>query len=257
MIHSTGKTLEIIKSAIEEYGNVYFTRYGDGDIIQMSGTDLNGQPIHGISFGNNKTIHTPQLEKDLITAFKITAPNYLKGVSLNWENEPGMAKGLFESFNEKKTLYNKISKFTTEKDFLNPIVFHYLITFLPEVFDKFCEDYIKPIKKLYVGCVPAKNLECIFGNVDYHILTVPENAVAQTKWIWEETKRVVEKYKPDLVIPSCGQTSRVITGKLWNNGYNGSVIDFGSLVDVFEDRPSRTWIRMKGAEIKARYGKGN
>jgi len=255
MIYSTEKTLQIIQKKIDLDGSVYFTRYGDGDIIHMSGTDLNGKKIDkNRADGGNGTKYTPQLEKDLQTTFKIEAPNYLKAVSLFWKSEPGMSKGLFEAFPYKDKLERKIRAFTARTDWLNPVVFHYLITFRPDLFDPFCDKYIKPLNKLYIGCVNPKSLEPIFGKSHSWIETIETNAVQQTDWIWEQTQKAIEKHKPDLIIPSCGQASRAITGRLWKAKYEGSVIDFGSLVDVFGGRASRTWIKLKGDEILKRYG---
>lgn len=254
LVKTCVETLEAIKATNEKHGNVYFTRFGDGDLIMLSGSDLNDRVIDPErKFGGNRTRFFPYLQECLRKTFDIEAPNYLKAVSMHWKTEPGMMD-LLDNFRYAKTLHNKVSQVTDQRDFYNPVTFQYLIACRQDLFDEFCDEYIKPKKTLFIGSANPKNIECIYGKIDHWIETIPQTAVDTIDETFKKVEQTIIKHKPEVVMPCCGQLGRAIHSKIWDMGYNGNVLDLGSVVDIFENRPSRSWIRKIGEKVRENYG---
>lgn len=250
-ILSTTESLIRIIDTISLYERVFFTRYGDNDIMMMSGTDLYGKKLGNKRYGGNRTLWTPELQKEMQESFTIKDPRFLKGVSASWDKEPGMRDGLFANFNYKGKLETKIAQFTDEQEFLIPILFHYLITFKPELFDLFINKYVRHHKILFIGSVKKETAEKVLGKVDY--VKTPAHGAYETidKW-WVNVLKALEK-EPKVIIPCCGQASRIIQKRLWEMDLNVWSFDLGSMFDPIEDNNSRTCWRMMGARIKQRY----
>ena len=255
-ILNTTNSLKSITDILDRGENVYFSRYGDNDIMMMSGTRLDNSPLGSEqAFGGNKTIFSIELQRELIEAFQINNPNYLIGVSCTWEKEIGMDKGCFEPFPYKNQLEQKINLFTNKEEFLIPILFHYLICFKPQIFDLFVEKYIKTRNVLFVGSSDKEHVEKLIGHINHYVETPKTTAYNQIENIWSEIL-IVLKNNPgiNMIIPTSGQCSRVLTKRLWNyKGLNISVIDMGSLFDGLSTTPTRTWIKLKGHLLRERY----
>jgi len=229
-------------------GSTYFTRYGDNDLMMITGRNSSGGQINrGKAYGGNKTVYSEKLSVELKTAFTIKDEGYLKGVSGLWQKEPGMRNGCFAPFPYSGKLIDMIASVTSEQEFLSPVLFQYLFCFQSFIFEQFLE-YIKG-DVLFVGSVPKSHVEKILKTKVKYVTTPRTGAYKKIKTIWNG----VEKNSADIIIPACGQCSRVLAGRLWNSGYNGHVIDMGSIFDVFL-MPTRTWLKLEGAKIRARYG---
>ncbi len=248
---STNDSLIKLIDTINGQDRAFFTRYGDNDIMMMSGSDLYGKPLGSKRYGGNRTLWTPELQKEMQESFTIKDPQFLKGVSCSWENEPGMRDGLFANFNYKSKLEVKIAQFTDEQEFLIPILFHYLIVFKPELFDKFINRYVKPYKTLFIGAVKKATAEKVLGKVDY-VKTPAKGAYDTMDIWWKDVLKALEK-EPKVIIPCCGQASRIVQKRLWKMNLKVWSFDLGSMFDPIEDNNSRTCWRMTGARIKQRY----
>jgi len=254
VILNTSKSLTLLVDAMIMSKTVYFTRFGDNDIMMMSGTDLYNKPLGSKAFGGNRTIWSEKLQKELISSFKIEDPLYLRGVSGGWDKEPGMSDGLFASFGYKQRLIGKISQHTASTTFLIPVLFHYLFTFKPKLFDNFVDKFIRPRTKLFIGSVKKETAEAVIGKIDYYVETPPNAAYDTIDQWWPKVEAALKK-SPEVIIPCCGQASRVIQGRMWNKGVEAWSIDMGSIFDPIEGNNSRTCWRIVGATVKARYAK--
>lgn len=251
-IYNTTESLKKIIDQMELHDRVFFTRYGDNDIMMMSGTDPYGQPLGKKRYGGNRTLWTPALQEELLYSFKINDPRYLKGVSGAWAKEAGMRKGVFESFGYKHRLEQMISMFTGEETFLIPILFHYLITFRIDLFEFFINKFIKGKKILFIGSVEPKYLKPIIGDVAYHVKTPQTGAYESIDKWWGGVEDVIDDV--DVVLPNCGQASRVIQGRLWKMKKNVHSIDLGSIFDPLAMRNSRTCWKLEGWRLRRHYG---
>lgn len=244
-------SLKLITQSMDSTDSVFFTRFGDNDVMQMSGSDQSGKSLLGRKMGGNRTIWSPELQKEITDSFNIDSKHYFVGLSGDYPKEEGMKKGLFEPFQYKQALINKVYRLTNRREFLNPVLFHYLITFKPSIFDGFCKNYLKPAKTMFIGSVQKKTAEKILGPIDYYIESPRSNAYSNMGMIWHQ---VVENlHDVDLVIPNCGQATRAIQHRIWEHNRNVWSLDLGSIFDPLEGRNSRTCWRMAGNRILERY----
>ncbi len=254
-IQNTANSLAHLSNLLDKHGRVFFTRFGDNDIMMMTGSRIDGQPLGHNSYGGNKTVYSQKLSDEIKAAFNVDDQRFAKGVSCSWEKEPGMRDGVFAPFPYNKQLSNKIESLTKERDFLNPILFHYLILFRPDVFDSFVAKYIKPYKKLFIGTVSPESASKIIGEIDHYVYVPPENAHAGHLLWWPKIKEIIDNNDIKVVIPTAGQATRAIQHRLWETGKDMWSIDMGSLFDALDSRQTRTWLRKEGHKIRARYNK--
>lgn len=238
-----------VKTTLETYteiinrmavGPAYFTRFGDNDIFQMDGYDDRGRSMVGQTRGNNRTPFSTDLQKEMKEAFEIQAINYMKAVSLAYKKERGMDDCLFQSFPYKENLKKQVKKWTKETEFYNPVTFQYLFVFAPDVIKDFARNQLQG-KILFIGSGRLDTVNQFFARECGHVSTPVTGSYGEIKRIWKKTIRDLNKY--DVVIPNCGQTSRIITKRLWHEGYSGHVIDMGSIFDCLEGKTTRSWIR--------------
>jgi len=252
-IYNTTQSLKMITDALDKHDKVFYTRYGDNDIMMLTGTDFYNKPLENRKYGGNKTQWSEALQKELYTAFAIKDPCYLKGVSYNWELEPGMREGLFASFNYKGALRDKLRTITKEDKFLIPVLFHYLIVFKPDIFQNFINKYIKPYKKLFIGCIDKDIVERVVGKIDYYVQTPEITAYNDINNWWPKVEEALQDKKLKVVLPNCGQSSRVIQGRLWSKDLKIRSLDLGSIFDPIAGKPTRTCWKMAGNLVKMRY----
>jgi len=196
---------------------------------------------------------TPQLQKEMINSFTVNDPRYLKAVSCVWEHEPGMREGVHAPFKYKGRLEGILQAFTNEQEFLIPILFHYIILFNPFIFNNFIDKYIKDKKKLFIGGVSEIDVEKIIGKVDYYVNTPSVSAYQTINTWYKKVEKIIKNEKVEVVIPTCGQCSRIIQGRMWKIDKDFWSIDMGSLFDAFQ-KPTRTWLKLEGRRIVERYG---
>ncbi len=217
---------------------MYFTRYGDGEFMSMMGHNH-----RNYNFSYN-------LQKELIECFKIDHPQFLIASVINIQKEKGMSKGLFapygtndlmEEFVIKNKLYNQSGIYE------NHIMFHYLTVFKPKLIYDFFEEFIRYRNKMFVGCTNKSIAEKFYGNIDYYVNVPSKHAYCTIDKWWPEIER--NSNKVELIIPSAGAASNVISKRLWNLEKDIHLLDIGSLIDAFESKISRTWIRLQGHKV--------
>ncbi len=250
-IHDTTASLNAITTALDR-GQCFYTRYGDNDIMQMSGKHLNGNALGDNPMGGNQTVFSPELQAEIKDSFLIRDSRFLKGVSCSWPREPGMRDGCFLPFPYNRKLQIMIDRLTDEKEFLSPILFHYLFCFRPDLFHNFVNNYLKPKNLLYIGSNIPEHVKPIIGVTEY-VFTPAKTAYAEIDEWWVPVENYVNRNPQCTVIPTVGQCSRVVAGRLWKMGFEGNCIDMGSLFDVFIDPPTRTWLKIMSPEIRKRY----
>jgi len=129
---TTSETYRTLCTLLDKNSKVYFSRFGDGDVVLMWGQD---QRSHR---------HSPELQQELLESFTIKHPQYLKGLGANQINEPGMKEGLFARFDYiNADLCNWLQKTQgSNLVFESPIMFHYLSVFKPEYMVYFLRKYV-------------------------------------------------------------------------------------------------------------------
>ena len=247
-ILDTQSTLEKIKERMNISRKVFFIRFGDNDVCHMKGKDPYGRIMNGEEgIGRNRTKFSRQLQADLSRSFNIYHRDYLIGLTGQWPKEKGMRPGVFGS-KRYQTVLDYVSEIANQQTYLNPIVFHYLFVFEPKILKEFFDNYLTG-KVLFVGSADGSKL---FGDVD-QVETQAKNAYEQKGKIWREVKKKIQNNKYDVVILACGQLGRAMAHHLWEMVESFHCIDIGSMVDVFDGKVTRRWIKKTNAHENIKY----
>ena len=239
--NDTITTYNRLTEALDNFSKVYYIRFGDGDLNIMNGS-INGNLADKLSH------YDENMENELIKAILIDDPNYIRGLGANYPIEKHMKHGIFAPHDADKTMVNWLST-NPKLQGLNPkfeshVMFHYMACFKQNLFIEFLDKYIRPKKKLYVGCIAKQNAEKLLGPIDEYVNTPESNAYFSIQTWYPKVLDVVDKV--DVVISACGRGNAPMAQRLWNADVNVHFIDIGSVVDVTEKKMTRTWIRKIG-----------
>lgn len=236
------KTIEsynTLTNALRKHKKLYFTRFGDGEIYSMIGLN---------SLEHNYNV---EMKEELIECFTIDDPQFLIASTVNQKREKGMSVGLFapcpdnkklEQYIIENKLYNKSGVYE------NHVLFHYLTISKPKLVIEFFNEFIRPKKKMFIGSTGQTEAEKLYGKIDVYIKTPPRLAYENIHAWWPEIEKHIDEV--ELVIPSVGVASNVISKRLWKMNKEIHLIDIGSLIDaVIKGNISRTWIRLQGHKV--------
>lgn len=253
-IWNTKQSLILLTERLTNSDKVYYTRWGDNDILNATGKDAQGRPLSNKKgMGGNQTVHTPELKEDLRKSFSIDHEDYCKAVSGAYQYETYMRDGVFAPFKSKAVLEKYIMAMTKQRSFYNPIMPHYFFCFYPVMLKNFLDEYIRPFPKLFISHLKPEQLHGIIGDVDRYIQTPQKNSYSEVDRIWLEVQQVMDSEKIKVVIPNTGQLSRILAGRMWEADYKCHCIDMGSLFDAMAGEGSRTWVREEGFKAAQKY----
>jgi hypothetical protein len=233
------ESFERLCSRLETSNKVYFTRFGDGEIIAMMGKHHR----------NYRSSHA--FVRELRESFVIDDPSYLIALSVNMPLESGMTRGVFSPYRQNDNLASFIENenlVSGDGIYESQIMFHYVAVFYPRLMFDFFEKHVRPRRKLFVGCTPQRVAEKLYGPIDIYIPTPARHAFDSIGRWWNEVER--GSAEVELVIPSVGAASNVISKRLWHLDRPLHVLDIGSIIDAVEGRRSRTWIKHVGHRIQ-------
>ena len=235
----TNETIDTLKQLMTSSKILYYNRFGDGDVFVMMGRNIRNQTF------------SPNLQKEMIESFKITHPNYLRGLAVNYEKEEFMIDGLFAPHSTNTEMVNWLNQNFDNLEnstFESAIALHYISIFKPAEMVNFLNEYIRPKRKMFVGSVPKEQMEKLVGKIDYYVNIPPQHAY---NTIDEWYPKILENIDDvELLLPTCGMATRILNKRLWNLNKQIHSIDLGSIVDAVDSRQTRTWIRMKGNDIQ-------
>lgn len=233
--NSTWETFHKLCDLLDKQKKVYYSRFGDGDVVILMGR---AQANHQYS---------DRLAEEMGQSLLIEDPLFLRGTPINYPNEKGMTKGLFERY-----YYNDhMVDFLLENFKLSrPVVFesswfpNYFTAFYPREMNRFLDRYIRPKRKMFIGSIDQSEVEKVVGKIDIYIQIPRKNAFARIDEWWPEILKNLDSV--ELVLPAAGMASRVISKRLWVLNKELHCIDLGSLVDAASSLPpSRKWIKLK------------
>jgi len=232
-------SLDRLYKALSENSKVYYSRYGDAELNFMYG-------VRTKSLNHDGSL---QLQKDLIDAFIIEDPNYIKAVMVNDQIFDGIRMKYPENSVANDIAVGFIEKFyadSREEVFYDS---HSLLTYLAiaaqDVMVNFLDTFIRPKKKLFIGSVDKSLIEKLIGNIDYYINVPDFNAYYSMDVWWNDVLSIVDDV--ELVLPTAGPAGNVVCGRLWDLNKNVHCIELGSVVDAAVGLTSRsTWHRAEG-----------
>ena len=229
------ESVKYLQSMMDQYKKVYYVRYGDGELCVMN--------------GKSESHHTAsrELKKELRESIRIKDEKYIKSASLGYLLEPGMRAKVFRIREARLRFLRKLAwKYTKEKNFHNPVVFHYLAIYHPDVFLHFINTYIKPKVKMFIGCNDKIAMELLYGKIDYYVQIPEIQAYYSIDEWWPAVGENARKC--EVILPAAGVASAVIQKRLWNLDIKTHCIDIGSINDAVEGKESRGWIKRTGIE---------
>ena len=235
---SSFQSFETLKEKLDNHKKLYYTRFGDGEVVAMMGKD------------HRNYLTSSGLVGELKESFLIDHPQYLIALSVNLPYEKKMAPGVFSPYNQNDNLL----RFLEENNLLvhgvyeSQVLFHYLSVFYSDLMYDFFEKYVRPKRKMFIGSTPKETAEKLYGEIHHYINIPMRNAYDSIDSWWPEIETNADKV--ELVIPSAGAASNVISKRLWNMNAEVHLLDIGSIVDAVEGKKSRTWIRLQGHKIE-------
>lgn len=233
---STKETYQTLCTLLDAHKKVFYSRFGDGDLFIMMGRN---QANHDYS---------EELASELRASFLIEHPQFLKGLPVNFPKEKGMTKGLFEWF----YFNDELAEFVIQKIHISfPVVFesswfpNYYSVFKPTEMSQFLDRFVRSRKKIFIGSVPVEDIQKLYGKIDYYVEVPRRNAYSTIDKWWPEILRNIDSV--EVVLPSAGMATRVISKRLWDLNKEVHCLDFGSVIDAVSSfAPSRKWIKLKG-----------
>jgi len=235
---TTFETYRTLDELLTKNKKLYYTRFGDGDIFIMK----------GVNARNHRT--DKKLVDELHEAFTIQDPNYRIGLSVNYPCEKKMTKGVFIPFemNDNLSLYLEKNNLFKNDVYESFIFFPYIAVFYPDLMFEFFEKHIRPKTKMFIGSTDKETAEKLYGKIDYYVNTPGRFAYETIDEWWPQIENNADKV--ELVIPSAGSASKVITKRLWYKNFDLQVLDVGSLIDAVDGKKSRGWIKRKGHKVQ-------
>jgi hypothetical protein len=233
---STTETFQTLCKLLKTEKKVYYSRFGDGDLFIM--------------MGRNESIHdfSEALASELRASIQIEHPQFLKGLPVNFPGEKWMTKGLFERFYFNDELAEYVIK-NIPVSF--PVTFesswfpNYYSVFKPTELSQFLDRFVRPKKKMFIGSVPLEDIQKLYGKIDFYVQVPRRNAYSEIDKWWPEVLSKIDSV--EVVLPSAGMASRIISKRLWELNKEVHCLDFGSVIDAVSSfTPSRKWIKLKG-----------
>ena len=202
---------------IEKGENFTFSRYADGEVMLMSGKQVNTlTQAYRVDNWSAPNVLT-QLGKDLLSSLNHTEENYYYAISASNDN-----------INDYNFLTNNIKQSRNKLTFVN--------LWINANYQKSIQKYALLKRDVILICNnKAKQENFTFTIKD--ITEFPNDCVS----FWEENgvqyiDMLIKKYgnmNNQLFFISCGPASEVIIDKLYSNNPNNTYIDVGSSIDEF------------------------
>jgi predicted O-methyltransferase YrrM len=235
-VASVRESFNYLQNALLSSSKVFYTRFGDGvfEIIQKKDD------------ASHKFSH--QLKSELEQALSMQHPDFIKAAVLGYPKEPGMKKRVFIEGSVEgswpQRYIETVLKYSDDKLYHNPILFHYLSVFKPALLRNFVKLFVRPKAKMFIGCCPKKDAEAFYGPIDFYIKTPEKQAYHFIDEWWPQVEKNAENV--ELVLPSAGLASKVISKRLWELKKNIQLIDIGSVNNILENRNRPAWIKVIG-----------
>ncbi|PKB43912.1 uncharacterized protein DUF1792 [Cellulophaga sp. RHA19] len=227
-----------LTSMLKNNRKLFFVRFGDGEFLTL------------MKLNHRNYNYNEGLEYELQKSFKIKDEKYLIACPINYPYDEFHASGIYKNFSWQEKMISVMNDNNLTRDvvFENPCIFQCMAVFKPKKLKFFLDEEIRPLKKMFIGSTSKEIAEKLYGKIDFYVKIPVKHAYETIDLWWPNIEENAKKV--DLIIPSAGSSSNAIALRLWNNGIDCKVIDFGSIIDAVDNRVSRTWIRLQGHKVQ-------
>jgi hypothetical protein len=225
--------------------NYSFIRFGDNDIMQCSGE------AKGKILGNNKTKFSSLMQSELLKGMRMKNENFIKSYNLGISGYGKKVPLCAEAINIK------FLKFIRKNDPVNkyhsPYIFYYYSIFYPEKMKEYLDVTIRSKKSLFFGGNEKHDMEKIFGKL-YGYINVPKySASDHIERYWKAfDEKITNDNDLQTIVFAAGQLGRILQIRTWEKyGDKYTLIDIGSIVDVYRKGNERKYMKIYKNRIKA------
>lgn len=236
-IKSPADTLRVCMELISSGTRGAYLRFGDGDVFLMTGRNDSYQSADS------------QLAIEMREAFNLHGPGIMKCLMIHsrkfglW---PGMAPGIHEVDDTFASgLLSLCYEYFIGTPIYSPVALPYTAVFDQEQAVSFLRFLKAQEPVMFVGNedVPDSILARLFGTMS-RVLTPPSNSYTQINRIEQDVRRILDAQgdRFGVVIVAMGCSGRPLAKRIYTQGYNAFMFDFGSLLDAFCGWNTRAWI---------------
>ena len=236
-------TLKIIENKILNDERGVYMRFGDGDVFLLNKkSDMLQEP-------------NDELSVEMREAFEINGTGVMKCLAIHsrlYGFDHGMSYGNHlnnDAFAKK--LFRQTFLYFVGSQIYSPVALHYASTENVGLANTFLR-VLKGKTKLFIGneSIDDKTLDLIFGTKS-HIKTPTKNAYDQIDRIFDEAKNEISKFDDyGVVCVAMGCSGRPLMKRIYKEGFQIFIFDFGSLLDGIDGNQSRTWLKKNNIDYK-------
>jgi hypothetical protein len=222
-----------------------YLRFGDGDVFLLTGLNEAYQSADS------------HLAIEMQQAFALHGPGIMKCLMIHtaqfglW---PGMAPGIHEVEDATaRHLLSNTYKYFIGNVIYSPVALPYAAVFQPQLAIEFLKFLKTSNPVLFVGNrdIPDEIVCRLFGPIP-RVPTPSSNSFTEIARIEADIQSVLDSHSKrfGIIITAMGCSGRPLAKRIYSQGYNVFIFDFGSLLDAFCGWNTRTWIRIAPTDVR-------
>lgn len=237
-------TMEALIAALRGRERLAYMRFGDGDVLILNGGSDSHQEV------------SRALTKDHRRAFSLHGSDVMKALPLHSkkfgaDEHMGPGEHMWSDDFASQMLMGTFEFFIGSKIW-SPVAIHYCIVYRPDLAKLFFAE-IGAHDPIFVGGQHNDSLvsEKLLGSGTI-VETPSKNAYLEIDRIYSEIINLAEARgrKFDVIVFSCGMSSRILIDRLHRLGRNIYLFDLGSIVELFRANSQWLWVKKSGKSLE-------
>lgn len=236
-------TMQAIVTALRAKQRFAYLRFGDGDVLILNGGSDSHQEV------------SKALMKDHRRAFSLYGPDVMKALPLHSkkfgaDEHMGPGEHMWSDDFASQMLLGAFEFFVGTKIW-SMVAVHYSMVYNPDLAKLFFAE-IGTHQPIFVGGKHNDSfiLEQLLGSTAI-VKTPSKDAYSEIDRIYGDIVELVEARGRDfdVVIFSCGMSSRVLIDRLHRTGRNLFLFDLGSVLELFRNETQWLWVKKSGKSL--------
>ena len=237
-------TMEAIITALRGQRRLAYMRFGDGDVLILNGGSDSHQKI------------STALIKDHRKAFSLHGPDVIKALPLHSkkfgaDDNMGPGEHMWSDDYANQMLMGTFEYFIGSKIW-SPVAIHYCMVYRPDLAKLFFAE-IGAHEPIFVGGQHNDSpvIEKLLGSRAI-VRTPSKDAYCEIDRIYGEITSLAEARNKefDVIVFSCGMSSRILIDQLHRLGKNLYLFDLGSIVELFRGNSQWLWVKKSGKSLR-------